>query len=83
MEFTEEVLSIVNECHMFQQRYGPEDFDASLYLDSMTIILIISRLEEKYGLDIDYRRLDLSHFDTIRTIQQYVSLLLQREEASS
>lgn len=78
MSLTEEVLSILNESHIFRHRYCLEDADEPLFLDSMSIVAMLSRIEEKYGLDIDYRELDLSHFHTIRAIESYLSLRLGR-----
>jgi|GEM_PF-2617748 len=46
--------------------------DEELNLDSMSLIWLISELEELYKISIDYRVVDLQHFRTIRTVHEFV-----------
>ncbi|MBK9991854.1 MAG: hypothetical protein IPP19_14245 [Verrucomicrobia bacterium] len=53
--------------------------DTPLDLDSMSLIWLITRLEERYDIAIDYREVDLSHFSSIRAIHAFVSACLIQE----
>ncbi|MCD1259614.1 hypothetical protein B5M42_012305 [Paenibacillus athensensis] len=46
--------------------------DEELNLDSMSLMWLISELEELYRISIDYRVVDLQHFRTIRTVYEFV-----------
>lgn len=56
-------------------------FDDDLNLDSMSLIWLINELEKRFGIEIDYRDLDLNRFNTIRSIRDHVVSLLEETGA--
>lgn len=77
MNRLDEIRQMVTESDLFitlDQQIGPDD---PIQFDSMSLIWLITKLEERYDIHIDYRTENLAHFESIASISKYVDLKLK------
>ncbi|MFD2670778.1 hypothetical protein [Marinicrinis sediminis] len=72
MELNTQIRELVMQANLFETMEGELDDEELLHLDSMSLIWLITSLEEQFQIPIDYRTEDLSHFQSIQRIEQYV-----------
>jgi len=76
------IREILSNNQLYTEITSDLGLDDELNLDSMSLIWLIDILEKTYGLEIDYRIVDLSHFKTINTLRDFMETLLQETETS-
>lgn len=80
MDINQQVKRLVKESQLFvEMKYEPDE-DELLHWDSMSLIWLITSLEEIFVIELDYRTIDLEHFRTIRSIS---SLILNKCKGAS
>lgn len=72
MTIRRQVEKLVREAQLFTAIEHELQHDEELTWDSMSLIWFITSLEEHYGIELDYRTVDLDHFATIRKIEQLI-----------
>ncbi|GMK36999.1 hypothetical protein PCCS19_00520 [Paenibacillus sp. CCS19] len=77
MNLLQQIKELVRQARLFPHDGEVDDDDASLLLDSMSTILLITSFEDKFGITIDYRTVDLNSFQSIRSIEQLVASHMQ------
>ncbi len=77
-EIKKEIRQIVIESNIFVDVEGQRVNDNDpLHLDSMSIMWLIAGLEERFGIEINFREVDLRHFETVDSIQDYIESLIK------
>lgn len=77
-EIKKEIRQIVIESNIFVDVEGQRVNDNDpLHLDSMSIMWLITGLEERFGIEINFREVDLRHFETVDSIQDYMESLIK------
>lgn len=69
----ETIREIVLESELFTTIGADCGFDDALNLDSMSLIWLITELERRFAVEIDYRTLDLAHFNSINSIRDFMA----------
>ena len=68
---------------MGKNRWGPgrdeSIFSIRDHIDSFALLELVLRLEEAFGIRIEDNELDPDHFESIRTISEFVSSKQRRE----
>ncbi|MCG7408930.1 hypothetical protein MH117_16045 [Paenibacillus sp. ACRRX] len=80
MNVLDEIRQMVTESDLFSsldQEIGAHD---PLHFDSMSLIWLITKLEERYAIQIDYRTEDLTNFESMHSISTYIDLRLRGVE---
>lgn len=73
-----EIRKIIIEANIFVDVEGQRVNDNDpLHLDSMSLMWLITGLEERFGIEINFREVDLRHFETIDSIQNYLDSLIK------
>ncbi|HEX3029075.1 MAG TPA: acyl carrier protein [Clostridia bacterium] len=77
-EIKKEIRQIVIESNIFVDAEGQQVNDNDpLHLDSMSLMWLITGLEERFGIEINFREVDLRHFETVDSIQNYMESLIK------
>jgi acyl carrier protein len=76
-EVKNEIRQMIIEAHIFVEAQEQINDKDPLFLDSMSLMWLITGLEERFGIDINFREVDLQHFETIDSIQNYVDCLMR------
>jgi acyl carrier protein len=72
MDINQQVERLVKESQLFvEMKYEPGK-DEVLHWDSMSLIWLITCLEETFKIELDYRTIDLEHFRTINSIRSLI-----------
>lgn len=77
MNLLQQIRELVRQARLFPLEVEVEDDDAPLLLDSMSTILLITSFEDKFGVSIDYRTVDLNSFRSVNTIEQLIASHVQ------
>lgn len=73
-----EIRQIIIEANIFVDAEGRQINDNDpLHLDSMSLMWLMAGLEERFGIEINFREVDLRHFETVNSIQNYIDSLIK------
>lgn len=75
------ILDVVIASELFTEVDPDSSFDTPLHLDSMSLIWLISALENRFAVEIDYRVLELTHFHSINSICNFINTLVQSSDS--
>ncbi|GIQ68869.1 acyl carrier protein [Xylanibacillus composti] len=71
-DLRQELKEIVSSSCFFsgmQEEWGSSE---PLVLDSMSLIILIDALEERFAISIDYRHVDLRHFESLERMEHFI-----------
>lgn len=73
----DEVKALVAESLQIEERHGSMDASTPLLgempeLDSMGVVVLITKIEERFGFEIDFSDLTTEAFETLGTLTQFI-----------
>jgi len=78
-----EIQSLIEETFSVRIESADQDLFASGALDSLILVQLILRLEERFGLDLVMEDLDLDAFATVSTIATFIETCLKKTGAAA
>ncbi|WP_028545844.1 hypothetical protein [Paenibacillus taiwanensis] len=80
MNVLDEIRQMVTESDLFSSLDQELGADDPIHLDSMSLIWLITKIEERYSIQIDYRTENLAYFESMQSISTYIDLRLRGVE---
>ena len=78
----ETIKALLLESGLFELPEGDDASQTSLVeygLDSLVVVLFISKIEKEFGVKVNTESFDIDHFSTLAKIQSYISRLVEEQ----
>lgn len=79
-EYVESIIKIIEDVNPYEEITEETDLVETELLDSLTLVFIVTQLEEMYGITIDEKLITPNNFSKIRKIAELVENLLSKKE---
>ncbi len=79
-ELRQEIREMVSRSCFFSGIQPDLQPSEPLVLDSMSLIILIQALEDRYAVSIDYRVVDLRHFESLEQIERFILAKLRERQ---